>query len=129
MYYRIFLFIGRDIKLKLDLDKISKSAPDTKVGTQPITPLPESQPIAQQLEHSRVVNDNHSRDEIITKLDIDIEDKINDLVITEDNASPIEIDKEIRIENEINNEASVEVDSFNNKITDEEIIYYDHPHH
>ncbi|MDA9650551.1 AAA family ATPase [Candidatus Pelagibacter sp.] len=30
----------------------------------------------------------------------------------------IEIDKEIRIENEINNEASVEVDSFNNKITD-----------
>ena len=69
-----------------------------KVGTQPITPLPESQPIAQQLEHSRVVNDNHSREEIITKLYIDIEDKINDLVITEDNASPIENDK---IENPI----------------------------
>jgi len=90
------VFLGKkDIKLKLDLDKISKSAPDTKVGTQPITPLPESQPIAQQLEHSRVVNDNHSREDIITKLDIDIEDKINDLVITEDNASPIEIDKKI----------------------------------
>jgi len=101
------VFLGKkDIKLKLDLDKISKSAPDTKVSTQHITPLPESQPIAQQLEHSRVVNDNHSRDEIITKLDIDIEDKINDLVITEDNASTIEnnkeIDKEInKIENPI----------------------------
>jgi hypothetical protein len=136
------VFLGKkDIKLKLDLDKISKSAPDTKVGIQPITPLPESQSIAVPvalpesqpiavpvalpesqpiavpvalpesqpvakpilpLENSRVVSENHSRDEIITKLDIDIEDKINDLVITEDNASPIEIDKEInKIENPI----------------------------
>ena len=97
------VFLGKkDIKLKLDLDKISKSAPDTKVGIQP---QPDSQPVAkpiQPLENSQVVIENHSRDEIITKLDIDIEDKINDLVITEDNASPIEIDKEInKIENPI----------------------------
>jgi hypothetical protein len=96
------VYLGKkDINLKLDLDKISKSAPDTKVGipTIPtIKPLPVALPVAlpiQPLDNS----------DIISKLAINIEDKIKDLVIIEDNSSRLDIDKAIDkdIDNKIEN--------------------------
>jgi hypothetical protein len=96
------LFLGKkDINLKLDLDKINKSTSNTKVSIENNIPHLNTQSIIQSqiiepqiIKHKQVEkdlltdisvkHDFYSSEEIISKLDIDIGDKIKELTIIEE---------------------------------------------